>query len=157
MFYSQWKGEVAVGLPGNEYFYNKCIHRAFVQLSMCMKVLSNICIHVLYFHLLATIGNIQSESIIITTFIQCISTCSLVTNFRKEKLIDFLHFWSDFTEEEKKHVGVEISDVLLYLINLADKCHIDLPTAVLDKIEKNKAKYPKDKAYGKSDKYTAYQ
>lgn len=67
-------------------------------------------------------------------------------------------FWVlDFTDAEKEHVGQEMGDVLLYLIRLAEKCHIDLPSAVLKKIEQNTQKYPADKVYGKSHKYTAYQ
>jgi len=48
-----------------------------------------------------------------------------------------------FTPQEKVHVGEELSDVLLYLILLADKCEIDLSAAALDKMKKNAAKYPK--------------
>ncbi|KAL4223542.1 dCTP pyrophosphatase 1 [Mactra antiquata] len=63
----------------------------------------------------------------------------------------------DFTDKEKEHVGQEMSDVLVYLIRLADKCNIDLPSAVEKKMKQNEQKYPVDKVYGKSDKYTAYQ
>ncbi|VDH91202.1 Hypothetical predicted protein [Mytilus galloprovincialis] len=63
----------------------------------------------------------------------------------------------EFTEEEKKHVGQEMSDVLIYLVRLADRCKIDLPAAVLQKFEQNRHKYPAKKVYGKSDKYTAYE
>ncbi|ESO91686.1 hypothetical protein LOTGIDRAFT_163415 [Lottia gigantea] len=62
----------------------------------------------------------------------------------------------EFTEKEKEHVGQELSDVLVYLIRLADRCHVDLSTAVLNKIEQNRLKYPADKVYGKSEKYTEY-
>ncbi|XP_033743771.1 dCTP pyrophosphatase 1-like [Pecten maximus] len=63
----------------------------------------------------------------------------------------------DFTDKEKTHVAQEMSDVMLYLVRLADRCHIDLPTAVINKMEQNRQKYPADKVYGKSDKYTEYQ
>lgn len=62
-----------------------------------------------------------------------------------------------FTEKEREHLGEELSDVLIYLIRLSDRCGIDLPTAVLQKFEKNAKKYPAEKCFGKSDKYTAYQ
>ncbi|XP_071092942.1 dCTP pyrophosphatase 1-like [Haliotis cracherodii] len=62
----------------------------------------------------------------------------------------------DFSEAEKRHVGQEMSDVLLYLVRLADKCHVDLTAAVVDKIKLNGKKYPADKVYGKSNKYTDY-
>uniref|UniRef100_A0A7S3GCT1 dCTP pyrophosphatase 1 n=1 Tax=Palpitomonas bilix TaxID=652834 RepID=A0A7S3GCT1_9EUKA len=61
-----------------------------------------------------------------------------------------------FTEEEKEHIGEEMSDVLFYLARLADKCGVDLPAAAEKKMAKNRAKYPKDKARGRADKYTAY-
>jgi dCTP diphosphatase len=32
-----------------------------------------------------------------------------------------------FSAKEVAHVGQEMSDVLLYLLRLADKCQIDLP------------------------------
>ena len=50
-----------------------------------------------------------------------------------------------------------MSDILIYLVRMADKCEIDLPEAVLQKFEQNRQKYPVSKVYGKSDKYTAYQ
>jgi dCTP diphosphatase len=62
----------------------------------------------------------------------------------------------DFTSEERQHVGEEMSDVLLYLIRMADRCDIDLAAAVTAKLQKNAAKYPVEACKGKSDKYTAY-
>ena len=59
-------------------------------------------------------------------------------------------------EKEREHLGEELSDVLLYLIRLSDKCGIDLASAAQDKIKKNEIKYPVDKCKGSSDKYTAY-
>uniref|UniRef100_A0A9I9DI62 Uncharacterized protein n=1 Tax=Cucumis melo TaxID=3656 RepID=A0A9I9DI62_CUCME len=48
----------------------------------------------------------------------------------------------DWKEEEKQHLGEELSDVLLYLVRLADICGIDLDKAVLRKLELNGKKYP---------------
>lgn len=62
-----------------------------------------------------------------------------------------------WSAEERVHVGEEMSDVLLYLIRLADRCEVDLSTAVLAKIEKNGKKYPASLVKGSSAKYTAYQ
>lgn len=42
----------------------------------------------------------------------------------------------------REHLGEEISDVLAYLLNLADVLEIDLSTVFLDKMEKNGRKYP---------------
>ncbi|OAY65293.1 dCTP pyrophosphatase 1-like [Ananas comosus] len=48
----------------------------------------------------------------------------------------------NWKESEKEHLGEELSDVLLYLIRLADICDIDLADAATRKIEKNAVKYP---------------
>ncbi len=48
----------------------------------------------------------------------------------------------------------ECADVLLYLLLIADKAGIDLEIAARRKLEKNAAKYPVEKAYGSSRKYT---
>ncbi|KAL2531015.1 NTP Pyrophosphohydrolase MazG-related [Forsythia ovata] len=48
----------------------------------------------------------------------------------------------DWEEQEKLHLGEELSDVLLYLVRLSDICGIDLSKAALRKIELNAIKYP---------------
>jgi NTP pyrophosphatase (non-canonical NTP hydrolase) len=48
----------------------------------------------------------------------------------------------------------ECADVLLYLLLIADKAGIDLEDAARRKLEKNAAKYPVEKSYGSSRKYT---
>lgn len=63
---------------------------------------------------------------------------------------------SDWKEEDKIHLGEELSDVLVYLVRLSDRCGIDLVTAVQEKMKRNAAKYPADLARGSSKKYTAY-
>ncbi|KAI8463121.1 MAG: hypothetical protein J3K34DRAFT_475513 [Monoraphidium minutum] len=45
-----------------------------------------------------------------------------------------------FTDRELEHLGEEMSDVLLYLVRLADVCRVDLAAAVVDKLEKNARK-----------------
>jgi NTP pyrophosphatase (non-canonical NTP hydrolase) len=47
----------------------------------------------------------------------------------------------------------ECADVFLYLLLLADAAGIDLLAAARDKLTKNAAKYPADKAYGSREKY----
>eukprot|EP00441_Pelagodinium_beii_P003899 CAMPEP_0197701080 /NCGR_PEP_ID=MMETSP1338-20131121/122760_1 /TAXON_ID=43686 ORGANISM="Pelagodinium beii, Strain RCC1491" /NCGR_SAMPLE_ID=MMETSP1338 /ASSEMBLY_ACC=CAM_ASM_000754 /LENGTH=179 /DNA_ID=CAMNT_0043284749 /DNA_START=60 /DNA_END=596 /DNA_ORIENTATION=+ len=42
-----------------------------------------------------------------------------------------------WSEKQRAHLGQEISDVLLYLIRLSHKCHIDLPKAAMDKLAVN--------------------
>lgn len=62
----------------------------------------------------------------------------------------------DWTTQEKVHLGEELSDVLIYLVRLADKCNVDLPTAVVRKLALNALKYPVDKVIGSNKKYTEY-
>ena len=62
----------------------------------------------------------------------------------------------DWSHSEKSKVGDELSDVLIYLIELAAKCHIDLPEAVLKKFQKNAEKYPAKQVFGDMRKYTEY-
>lgn len=53
-----------------------------------------------------------------------------------------------------ENVQAELADVFLYLIRLSDKLDIDLVAAANAKIVLNATKYPVDKAYGNSKKYT---
>ena len=48
----------------------------------------------------------------------------------------------------------ECADVLLYLLLIADRAGIDLEEAARAKLEKNALKYPVEKSYGTSRKYT---
>ena len=48
----------------------------------------------------------------------------------------------------------ELADVLSYCILMADVCGLDLDQILNEKITKNEAKYPVEKAYGRADKYT---
>lgn len=50
-------------------------------------------------------------------------------------------------------VALELADVLLYLIRLADVLDIDLGDAARNKLALNAQRYPVDKAFGKADKY----
>ncbi|KAI4319288.1 hypothetical protein MLD38_032908 [Melastoma candidum] len=47
--------------------------------------------------------------------------------------------WND---DEKTHLGEELSDVLLYLVRLSDICGVDLGQAALRKVRLNAIKYP---------------
>ncbi|CAN6871160.1 hypothetical protein Bca4012_076356 [Brassica carinata] len=51
----------------------------------------------------------------------------------------------DWKEEDKVHLGEELSDVLLYLVRLSDVCGVDLGKAALRKLELNAIKYPAPK------------
>ncbi|ERJ13602.1 nucleotide pyrophosphohydrolase [Haloplasma contractile] len=61
------------------------------------------------------------------------------------------------SEQATKHnlddIKDELADVLLYAIRLGDLLDIDLKGAMLTKLQKNKEKYPIEKAKGKATKY----
>lgn len=40
------------------------------------------------------------------------------------------------------HLGEEMADVILYLVQIADRCGVDLPSAIDRKIRLNALKYP---------------
>lgn len=42
----------------------------------------------------------------------------------------------------KSRIGAEVADVLIYLLQVADHCQVDLPSAVQSKLIRNAAKYP---------------
>jgi NTP pyrophosphatase (non-canonical NTP hydrolase) len=44
--------------------------------------------------------------------------------------------------EAKSRIDAEVADVLLYLLQVADHCQVDLPRAVREKLAKNALKYP---------------
>ena len=60
--------------------------------------------------------------------------------------------WSD--DYDLQHVKEELADVIVYSQNLLDKLGLDADEIVNMKMSQNEAKYPVEKAKGKSDKYT---
>lgn len=56
--------------------------------------------------------------------------------------------------ETLEKVREEIGDVLIYLLNIADKLGIDPLAAAKEKILKNANKYPANQVKGKAAKYT---
>lgn len=58
---------------------------------------------------------------------------------------------------EREALKQEIGDVLIYLIELADKVGIDILAAAAEKLVLNAQKYPADLVRGKADKYTEYK
>lgn len=59
--------------------------------------------------------------------------------------------WNNNYDKEK--VCEELADVVNYCIVMADQLQVDLEKIVLDKLEKNRQKYPVEKAKGTSKKY----
>jgi NTP pyrophosphatase (non-canonical NTP hydrolase) len=62
-----------------------------------------------------------------------------------------LYQWQD--KADLKRVEDEIADIYIYLVMLADYLLIDIGDAALRKIEKNREKYPVEKARGNARKY----
>ncbi len=60
--------------------------------------------------------------------------------------------WS--SEYDEQAVKEELADVMNYCIQLADKLGISIEDAIIEKIRKNELKYPVEKSYGSSKKYT---
>ncbi|SMO93283.1 nucleotide pyrophosphohydrolase [Fodinibius sediminis] len=60
----------------------------------------------------------------------------------------------ELNASEKEKLEEELGDVFLYLQLLASKYDIDLLEVAKKKLEKNKEKYPIEKAKGSSKKYT---
>lgn len=50
----------------------------------------------------------------------------------------------------------EIADIFIYSILFAEKYNLNIEETILNKLNKNKEKYPKDKARGNAKKYTEY-
>lgn len=57
------------------------------------------------------------------------------------------------TPMQKAHAADEIGDVLVYLVDLAEKLGVEPVKAAFDKLEKNRVKYPVEKARGNAVKY----
>ena len=56
--------------------------------------------------------------------------------------------------EQRREVELELADVLIYLVRLADRLGVDLLAAAQRKIAINAEKYPVDRAKGSSAKYS---
>ncbi len=56
--------------------------------------------------------------------------------------------------EKLREVELELADVLIYLVRLADRLNVDLIAAAARKIVINAEKYPVDQAKGSNRKYT---
>jgi NTP pyrophosphatase (non-canonical NTP hydrolase) len=60
----------------------------------------------------------------------------------------------DIDDEKRRDVSLEMADVLIYLVRMADRLNIDLLAATREKIELNAEKYPAESSYGRADKST---
>ena len=61
---------------------------------------------------------------------------------------------ADSVQREALHD--ECADILLYLLLIAEKAEFDLLEAAAHKLRKNATKYPIEKSFGSSQKYTEF-
>jgi dCTP diphosphatase len=59
----------------------------------------------------------------------------------------------DLSGDKRAAVGSEMADVLLYLLQLADRLQIDLAAAAREKLALNERRYPVERSRGSSRKY----
>ena len=64
--------------------------------------------------------------------------------------------WKTAEEADPAKVREELADVFLCAFMLANKYHLDVHEICLEKIARNAAKYPVDKARGSTKKYTEF-
>lgn len=67
------------------------------------------------------------------------------------ELLELFQWDADAAKED---IRDELADVLIYALDMAHACGLDPDTIVNQKLDKNEAKYPADKARGSSKKYT---
>lgn len=61
--------------------------------------------------------------------------------------------WKKPEDANPDKIKEELADVLNYAFQMADKYNLDIKEIMLEKIRKNAAKYPVDKARGNAKKY----
>ena len=61
--------------------------------------------------------------------------------------------WKKPEDADPSKIREELADVIVYALLIAAQANIDIPEAVRAKLKANAAKYPVDKAKGRSDKY----
>ena len=64
---------------------------------------------------------------------------------------------SELGEQQHEAVAMEMADVFIYLVRMAERLDIDLLKAARKKMEINGRKYPVEQAKGRADKYTCYR
>ena len=77
---------------------------------------------------------------------------ALAINVEAGELLE-LYLWKNASEANREKIKEELADVFAYAFLLADKYQFDVKEIILEKIQKNAAKYPVDKAKGTAKKY----
>ena len=77
---------------------------------------------------------------------------AIAINVEAGELLE-LYLWKNAAEASKEKIKEELADVFAYAFLLADKYQFDVKEIILEKIQKNAAKYPVEKAKGTAKKY----
>lgn len=64
---------------------------------------------------------------------------------------------SSLALDKKDQVAMELADILIYLIRIADKLEIDLVSAANKKIAINESRYPVDKVKGEAGRASEFK
>lgn len=78
----------------------------------------------------------------------CIEAAELLQIFQWVRPEESEQFKNDPPKVQR--IREELADVAIYCLSIANILDIDLTTAILDKIEQNKKKYPSDRYKGKA-------
>jgi len=65
-----------------------------------------------------------------------------------------LFLWKRAEEADEEKIRQELADVMIYALMLARKLDLDPEEIIREKMRINGEKYPVEKAYGRSDKYS---
>ncbi|NLI94194.1 MAG: nucleotide pyrophosphohydrolase [Erysipelotrichaceae bacterium] len=71
------------------------------------------------------------------------------------ELLELFQWSSDAKNVDR--IKDELADIFIYSILLANKHGLNIEQIILEKIELNKKRYPKDKAKGNAKKYTEFE
>ena len=77
-----------------------------------------------------------------------VEASELLEIFQWQKADEF----KNATEKQKEMIKDEIADIFYYLVRISEKLNINIEEALLNKMKKNKEKYPKESVKGKAIK-----
>ncbi len=81
---------------------------------------------------------------------------AIAINIEAGELLE-LFLWKNADEADKERVKEEIADILIYALLVADKYKFDVEKIIIDKLGKNKLKYPVGLSKGSSKKYNEFK